>query len=147
MSNKRNNSREPKLIVIIKSKIKKGIIIKTPPIVGVSLFLKWLEGPSALIFWSKFNFLIIFRPFFVVNKEITKFFSEKYQVKNLIIKLIDSEFIQHKLSHINIRSRFWLTENKINVDEGIYVSSFKEYPMSQLMHKFIEKYTNELSIY
>ena len=82
-----------------------------------------------------------------VNKEITKFFSEKYQVKNLIIKLIDSEFIQHKLSHINIRSRFWLTENKINVDEGIYVSSFKEYPMSQLMHKFIEKYTNELSIY
>lgn len=81
-----------------------------------------------------------------VNKEITKFFYEKYQVKNLIIKLIDSEFIQHKLSHINIRSRFWLTENKINVDEGIYVSSFKEYPMSKLMHKFIEKYADELSI-
>ena len=81
-----------------------------------------------------------------VNKEITKFFSEKYQVKNLIIKLIDSEFIQHKLSHINIRSRFWLTENKINVDKGIYVSSFKEYPMSKLMHKFIEKYIHELSI-
>ena len=81
-----------------------------------------------------------------INKEITKFFSEKYQVKNLIIKRIDSEFIQHKLSHINIRARFWLTENKINVDEGIYLSSFKEYPMSKLMHKFIEKYTHELSI-
>ena len=40
VSNKRNNFREPKLIVIIKSKIKKGIIIKIPPIVGVSLFLK-----------------------------------------------------------------------------------------------------------
>ena len=40
----------------------------------------------------------------------------------------------------------YLTENKINVDKGIYVSSFKEYPMSKLMHKFIEKYTNELSI-
>ena len=61
------------------------------------------------------------------KKEITKFFSEKYQVNNLIIKRIDSEFIQHKLSHINIKSRFWLTENKINVHNGIYVSSFKEY--------------------
>ena len=40
VSNKRNNFREPKLIVIIKSKIKKGTIIKIPPIVGVSLFLK-----------------------------------------------------------------------------------------------------------
>ena len=40
VSNKRNNFSEPKLIVIIKRKIKKGIIIKTPPIVGVPLFLK-----------------------------------------------------------------------------------------------------------
>ena len=40
VSNKSNNFRELKLIVIIKSKIKKGIIIKIPPIVGVSLFLK-----------------------------------------------------------------------------------------------------------
>ena len=81
-----------------------------------------------------------------VKKEITKFFSEKYQVNNLIIKRIDSEFIQHKLSHIHIKSRFWLTENKINFDEAIYVSSFNEYPMSKLMHKFIEKYTHELSL-
>ena len=80
------------------------------------------------------------------KKEIVKFLSEKYQTKNLTINLIDSEFIQHKLSHINIRSRFWLTENKINVDGGMYVSSFKEYPMSKLMHKFIKKYTHELSI-
>ena len=49
-----------------------------------------------------------------------------WKVKNLIIKRIDSEFIQHKLSHINIRARFWLTENKINVDEGIYLSSFNK---------------------
>ena len=80
------------------------------------------------------------------KKEILIFLLDKYQAKNLTINLIDSEFIQHKLSHINIRSRFWLTENKINVDEGIYVSSFNEYPMSKLMHKFIEKYTHELSI-
>tara|TARA_B100000900_G_scaffold181937_1_gene154344 strand:- start:4790 stop:5833 length:1044 start_codon:yes stop_codon:yes gene_type:complete len=80
------------------------------------------------------------------KKEILKFLAEKYQTKNLKINLIDSEFIQHKLSHINVRSRFWLTENTINVDEGIYVSSFEEYPMSKLMHKFIEKYTHELSL-
>ena len=80
------------------------------------------------------------------KKEIVKFLSEKYQTKNLTINQIDSEFIKHKLSHINIRSRFWLVESKINFDEGIYVSSFKEYPMSKLMHKFIEKYTHELSI-
>ena len=71
------------------------------------------------------------------KKEITKFLLEKYQTKNLTINLIDSEFIKHKLSHINIRSRFWLVENKINANEGIYLSSFKEYPMSKLMHKFI----------
>jgi len=80
------------------------------------------------------------------KKEILKFLAEKYQTKNLKINLIDSEFIQHKLSHINVRSRFWLTENRINIDEGIYVSSFEEYPMSKLMHKFIEKYTHELSL-
>ena len=77
---------------------------------------------------------------------ISKFLLEKYQTKNLTINLIDSEFIKHKLSHINIRSRYWLAENIINVDEGIYVSSFKQYPMSKLMHKFIEKYAHELSI-
>jgi len=37
--NKRNNLRDPKFIVITRRKIKKGIIKKTPPIVGVSLFL------------------------------------------------------------------------------------------------------------
>ena len=80
------------------------------------------------------------------KKEIVKFLSEKYQTKNLTINLVDSEFIKHKLSHIHIISRFWFSENMINVDKGIYVSSFKEYPMSKLMHKFIEKYTHELSI-
>ena len=80
------------------------------------------------------------------KKEIVKFLLEKYQAKNLTINLINSEFIKHKLSHINIRSRYWLAENIINVDDGIYVSSFKEYPMSKLMHKFIEKYAHELSI-
>ena len=80
------------------------------------------------------------------KKEIFRFFLKKYRSKNLTINLIDFEYIQHKLSHIKIRSRFWLTVNEVNVSEGIYVSSFKEYPMSKLMHKFIEKYTNELSL-
>ena len=81
------------------------------------------------------------------KREITKFFSEKYQVKNLIIERINTEFIQHKLSHINIKSRFWLTDLQINVSKAVYVSSFNEYPMSKLMHKFIEKYTHELSLF
>ena len=80
------------------------------------------------------------------KKEIVKFLLEKYQAKNLTINLIDSEYIQHKLSHINIRSRFWLTDLKINDSKALYVSSFNEYPMSKLMHKFIEKYNYKLSI-
>ena len=80
------------------------------------------------------------------DKEIVKFFSEKYHLKNLQINLIDSEFIQHKLSHINIRSRFWLTEININLIEGIYVFSFEDYPMPKLMHRFLEKYANKLSL-
>ena len=115
-------------MVFFKSMINNWEIILVMVIVGLSVLLP--------IYYSSKK----------KKKEIAKFLSEKYQVKNLTINLIDSEFINHKLSHINIRSRFWLLENKINVDEGIYVSSFKEYPMSKLMHKFIEKYTHELSI-
>ena len=72
VNNKSDNFREPNFIFIIKRKIKKGIIIKIPPIVGVFFFFKWLVGPSVLIFWSKFNFWIILRPFLVENKEIKK---------------------------------------------------------------------------
>lgn len=31
-------------------------------------------------------------------------------------------------------------------NRGVYVSSFKDYPMSKLMHKFIEKYKYKLGL-
>jgi len=80
------------------------------------------------------------------KKDIIKFFSQKYQVQNLTLELIDSEFIKHKLTHINIKSKFWLIQEKIYNNKGVYVSSFDDYPMSKLMHKFIEKYKQKLSL-
>ncbi len=81
------------------------------------------------------------------NKEmINKFFSEKFKLDSIEMELINSEFIQHKLSHLNIKSRFWLVNNKTDISDGIFVDSIDQYPMSKLMHKFIEKYGDKVSI-
>ena len=91
---------EPKFIFIIRRKIRKGIIKKTPPIVGVSLLLYWLKGPSVQIFWRKFNLLIISRPFFVVNNEI-----KKNNVKTPIkIKLLKRYEVAIKAKVFNINN-------------------------------------------
>ena len=80
------------------------------------------------------------------KKDVIKFFSEKFHVENLRLELVDSEYINHKLSHINIKSKFWLIEDKMKHNRGVYVKSFKDYPMSKLMHKFIEKYKYKLGL-
>ena len=89
-----------------KRKIKKGIIIKIPPIVGVSLFLKWLAGPSLLIFWSRLNFLMIFRPFFVVKIEIK---SRTLSAPKVFVKK------RHRASAANIPSPLSCDEKNVVV--------------------------------
>ncbi len=74
------------------------------------------------------------------KKEITKLFSSKYDLESLNLKIINSEHIQHKLSHILIKSTFWFTNQKIDTDEGQFTTILEDYPMSKLMHKFTEKY-------
>ena len=72
--------------------------------------------------------------------EIRKFFINKFNLETLDLKLINSEYIEHKLSHIIIKSTFWFTNEKINIYEGVFTTILEDYPMSKLMHKFIEKY-------
>tara|TARA_Y100000766_G_scaffold127718_1_gene109744 strand:+ start:236 stop:1297 length:1062 start_codon:yes stop_codon:yes gene_type:complete len=74
------------------------------------------------------------------KKEITKLFSSKYDLESLNLKIINSEHIQHKLSHILIKSTFWFTNQKIDTDVGQFTTILEDYPMSKLMHKFTEKY-------
>ena len=78
------------------------------------------------------------------KKTIIKFFSKKFKIDCL--SLINPKFIQHKLTHLNIKSRFWAVKGKIDIKDGKFTQSLHEYPMSKLMHKFIEKYGNKLSI-
>ena len=74
------------------------------------------------------------------KSEITKFFKDKYNLESLNLKMINSEYIQHKLSHILIKSTFWFTTEKIVTKEGQFTTILEDYPMSKLMHKFTEKY-------
>ena len=74
------------------------------------------------------------------KREITKFFKDKYNLESLNLKMINSEYIQHKLSHILIKSTFWFTTEKIVTKEGQFTTILEDYPMSKLMHKFTEKY-------
>jgi len=74
------------------------------------------------------------------KREITKFFKGKYNLESLNLKMINSEYIEHKLSHILIKSTFWFTTEKIDTKEGQFTTILEDYPMSKLMHKFTEKY-------
>ena len=76
--------------------------------------------------------------------EIRKFFKNKFDAETLDIKLINDEYIEHKLSHILIKSSFWFTKEKTAIDKGIFTTILDDYPMSKLMHKFIEKYGSKL---
>ena len=62
------------------------------------------------------------------------------------IELINENFIKHKLTHLQIQSRFWKISDAPKIKGGLYVDNFEKYPMSRLMHKFFEKYNSKLSL-
>ena len=77
--------------------------------------------------------------------EIMNFFMSKFGLRTLKLKLINTEYIEHRLSHIKIKSSFWFTNEKIDINEGVFTTILEDYPMSKLMHKFIEKYRSKLA--
>ena len=62
------------------------------------------------------------------------------------IELVNENFIEHKLTHLQIQSRFWKISDAPKIKVGIYVDDFENFPMSRLMHKFFEKYNSKLSL-
>ena len=74
------------------------------------------------------------------EQEIAKSFMQKFNLETLDLKLINNEYIEHKLTHIIIKSNFWFTDEKIDINEGVFTTILEDYPMSKLMHNFIEKY-------
>ena len=46
-----------------------------------------------------------------------------------------------------IKSSFWFTKEKTDIDEGIFTTILDDYPMSKLMHKFIEKYRFQIRLF
>ena len=77
--------------------------------------------------------------------QILEFIIDKFNLETLDFKLINSQYIEHKLTHIIIKSTFWFTNEKIDIDEGVFTTILEDYPMSKLMHKFIEKYRFKLA--
>ena len=79
------------------------------------------------------------------KNELIKIFSQ--EIGNNITKfnLINKSFIEHRLSHLKIKSRFWLVNFENNFLDGIFTNDFNRYPMSKLMYKFINDYEIRLS--
>tara|TARA_S200000501_G_scaffold138563_1_gene130969 strand:+ start:902 stop:1963 length:1062 start_codon:yes stop_codon:yes gene_type:complete len=74
------------------------------------------------------------------RSEVVKFFLKKYNLDSLSLRIINSNPIEHKLSHILIKSTFWFTKEKLQIENGLFTTILEDYPMSKLMHKFSEKY-------
>ena len=79
------------------------------------------------------------------KNELIKIFSQ--EIGNNITKfnLINKSSIEHRLSHLKIKSRFWLVNFENNFLDGIFTNDFNRYPMSKLMYKFINDYEIRLS--
>jgi len=92
-----------------------------------------------------------FPAYFSENKQnkifLEDYFKKKFNLSNVKMSIINKEFIDHRLSHQIIRSRFWKFETIDDVREGIFVENFKDYPMSQLMRNFTEKYKGKLGVF
>ena len=78
--------------------------------------------------------------------DLKKMIYEKFNISADNIKLINENFIKHKLTHLQIQSRFWKISDAPKIKEGMYVDDFENFPMSRLMHKFFEKYNSKLSL-
>ena len=54
--------------------------------------------------------------------------------------LFNSDEIVHKLSHQHIHTRFWIVETETDLNEGIDIETIRDYPVSVLIHDFLEEY-------
>ena len=78
--------------------------------------------------------------------DLKKLIYEKFKISVNDIELINDNYINHKLTHLQIQSRFWKISDGPMIKGGLYVDDFENYPMSRLMHKFFEKYSSKLSL-
>ena len=80
----------------------------------------------------------------IESLKLAQNFATKNEINN--IELVNENFIEHKLTHLQIQSRFWKISDAPKIKVGIYVDDFENFPMSRLMHKFFEKYNSKLSL-
>ncbi len=78
--------------------------------------------------------------------DLKKMIYEKFKISVNNIELINANHIKHKLTHLQIQSRFWKISDAPKIKGGLYVDNFEKYPMSRLMHKFFEKYNTKSSL-
>ena len=78
--------------------------------------------------------------------DLKKLIYKKFKFSVNDIELINENYINHKLTHLQIQSRFWKISDGPMIKGGLYVDDFENYPMSRLMHKFFEKYSSKLSL-
>ena len=71
---------------------------------------------------------------------ITKNFQEIIVDENFTISLFNETPIIHKLTHQHLYVKFWIIKTKRKIDHGINWNDFKKYPVSILIHNFVDNF-------
>ena len=100
--------------------------------------------PNAKFFKSTFELADLLEEIKPISKN--EIIERKKTLANISqFNLINKSYIEHRLSHLKIKSRFWLVNFENNFLGGIFTNDFNRYPMSKLMYKFINDYEIRLS--
>lgn len=58
------------------------------------------------------------------------------------IRPYNTEIMVHKLSHQHLKTRFWIVDLKVDLDDGVLWSTLEDYPVPVLIADFIKSFKN-----
>ncbi|WP_457609765.1 A/G-specific adenine glycosylase [Lutibacter sp.] len=67
-------------------------------------------------------------------------FNTLFKTADITIKLFNNNVIIHKLSHQHIYTKFWIVKTQILTDYTVHWETIKKYPVSTLIHNFLNQY-------
>jgi len=70
-------------------------------------------------------------------------FKQAVHNENLTISLYNNNPIVHKLTHQHLQVKFWIIKTEQKIDHSILWSDFEKYPVSILIHNFVENFKSK----
>ncbi|AMC12222.1 A/G-specific adenine glycosylase [Lutibacter profundi] len=67
-------------------------------------------------------------------------FNTLFKTGNITVKLFNDSVVIHKLSHQHIYTKFWIVKTQILTDYTVHWKTVKKYPVSTLIHNFLNQY-------